>query len=50
MADEAPIDFIPPFEHVDEDEDEEVVHTYQTQFKVHPCVEETVVNPRSIMR
>lgn len=35
MVDEGPLDDVPPFEHVDEDEDEDDVHIYQTMFEHH---------------
>lgn len=48
MVDEGPLDDVPPFEHVDEDEDEDDVHIYQTMFEHHRDGEETVIDPRSI--
>lgn len=47
---EAHTDVIPPFEHVDEDVDKNVVYIYQTLLKDHPDREGTAIDHWSILR
>lgn len=41
-ADEAPIDVVPSFEHVEEDDGEDEVFVYETLFEDHPDGEESL--------